>query len=303
MKRRRLFDLATGCCLLLISLNCQGQDSFRYQAAVDTVGTTGFYAIGLSPELLAKSNASLSDLRLRNAQGHFVPYVLSPMIPGMDSGGIRRLPDPVFRQKDSSNRHSYLDLEWLEDYRIEKLSLEISEPVLFKRMVSVYAGEPGGSYSLVEQLSIEPHKTMFGMPVVKSRKLRIDIANADNAPLKVRGIFAWQDIVHMVSFLQGSSTYEILTGENNAIAPEYDLHFFTDSMTQKPKELGIGAIREVKLADIAATAPVAGQSKAQGDVRESVLLWGCLLAVLLFLIYFSIRLVKAIGKKDTHDRL
>jgi hypothetical protein len=38
-------------------------------------------------------------------------------------------------------------------------------------------------------------------------------------------------------------------------------------------------------------------------LHDNLLLWSCLLVVSLFLIYFSIRMVNAIGKKDTHDRL
>jgi hypothetical protein len=303
MKRRRLFDLFAACGLVLIGLRCQGQDSFRYRVPVDPVGITGFYTIELSPELLAKSNASLSDLRLRDGQGRFVPYVLSRRIPALDSDGIRRLPDPVYRQKDSSDRHSYLELEWPEAYRIENLSFGISEPVLFKRPMSVYAQAPDGSFLLVRRLSITTRDTFFDIPVVKSRRLRIEIANADNAPLKILAVTAWQHALHIVVFLQGPSTYEMLTGDSAAVAPEYDLHFFTDSMTEKPTELMIGAIEEVKPAVAAATPPVARHGGERGRLHETVLLWSCLLVVLLFLIYFSIRMVNAIGKKDAHDRL
>jgi hypothetical protein len=303
MKRRRLFDLVAGCGFMLIGLYCHGQDSFRYRARVDTVGATGFYAIVLSPGVLAKSTAGLTDLRIRDVKnGQFVPYVLKEGAPAAGEDDYQLLPDPVFRQNDSSDRHSYLELEWPEAYRIERLSLGISTPALYKRMVKVYNEEAGGGLSEVALISIDPHAGVFRIPVVKTGRLRIDIANADNAPLKIRKISSWQATVYLLSYLQDTSSYEVLTGNGSAIAPEYDLNFFADSMKREARELKTGAILQVKPAFVAAP-PTVGHGGDRAAKRETALLWGCVLVVLLFLIYFSIRMVKAIGKKDANDRL
>jgi hypothetical protein len=301
MKRRRLFDLVAACGFVLIGLCTHAQDSFRFRATVDSTAGTGFYAIRLSPELISRSKASLSDLRLRDTQGHFVPYVLTLRYPGTDDTGYQEIPDPLFHQKDSSDRHSYLELEWPEAYRVGMLSLTVSEPVLYKRMVRICAEEPGAGFSQVEACVIDPHNTVLSLPDVKSRRLRIDIANADNAPLKIKKVSALQAVVFILSYLQGASSYEVLTGNEEAAAPEYDLRFFTDSLTRQPRELYVGDIRELRPAAVAP--PRVAHGEKTGTVRNTVLLWGCLLVVLLFLIYFSIRMVKAIGKKDAHDRL
>jgi hypothetical protein len=303
MKRRRLFDLVAGCGFMLIGLSCHAQDSFHYRARVDTVGATGFYAIVLSPGILAKSAAGLTDLRIRDVKnGQFVPYVLKEGAPAAGGDDYQLLPDPVFRQKDSSDRHSYLELEWPEAYRIERLSMGISAPALYKRMVRIYNEEAGGGLSELALVSIDPHAGVFGIPVVKTSRLRIDIANADNSPLKISKVSSWQATVYLLSYLQGASSYDVLTGDGSAIAPEYDLNFFTDSMKREAQELKTGAILEVKPA-IIATPPPIGHGGDRVAKQETVLLWGCVLVVLLFLIYFSIRMVKAVGKKDENDRL
>jgi hypothetical protein len=288
---------------MLAGLCCRAQDSFRYRAAIDTTAVTGFYAIRLSPELIARSKASLSDLRLRDAQGHFVPYVLTLRYPGMNDTGYQVIPDPLLHQKDSSDHHSYLELEWPEAYRLGMLSLTVSEPVLYKRTVRICAEEPGPGFSQVEACVIDPHNTVLTLPDVKSRRLWIDIANADNAPLKIKKVSAFQAVVFVLSYLQGDSSYEVLTGNEEVAAPEYDLRSFTDSLTRQPRELYVGDIREARPAVVAAASPMVTHGGDRGRRRDTVLLWSCLLIVLLFLTYFSIRMVKAIGKKDTHDRL
>lgn len=51
--------------------------AFKYKANVDKVDSNGVYRIELSPDLVAKSNDSLSDIRLTDVTGKSVAFVLS----------------------------------------------------------------------------------------------------------------------------------------------------------------------------------------------------------------------------------
>jgi hypothetical protein len=46
-----------------------------------------------------------------------------------------------------------------------------------------------------------------------------------------------------------------------------------------------------------------GKETTAGKGTRVWMLWCCLSTVLLFLVYFSVRMVKAIAKKDTYDRI
>lgn len=63
-------------CFAVIAVNGQ-----KYRAAVQSIGSPGFYKIILQPALIAKSEAGLTDLRLRDAKGKEVPYINSWDVP------------------------------------------------------------------------------------------------------------------------------------------------------------------------------------------------------------------------------
>src|SRR5258708_5977021 len=95
MKKKRWFKLA--CLLLLLSIRGAAQgpihgetrsairgetpDSFAWQANLDTVRQAAFYKITLTPGLVAKCRQDLPDLRISDANGQFIPYVLKSDLP------------------------------------------------------------------------------------------------------------------------------------------------------------------------------------------------------------------------------
>jgi len=73
------------------------ENAFKYKAAVQKIDSAGVYKIELSPDIIAKSNEALNDIRLMDSTGGFVAYALSSNIavekqdnfvvfPGMDAG-------------------------------------------------------------------------------------------------------------------------------------------------------------------------------------------------------------------------
>jgi hypothetical protein len=73
---RQLFILA----LVVSFIQSQGQ-SFTAEAAVAPVETDGFYNIFISPAINAHLNNEFSDIRIFDAQGHEVPYLLQKELP------------------------------------------------------------------------------------------------------------------------------------------------------------------------------------------------------------------------------
>ena len=311
MKRKRRYSGLMTCLMGLSTFCVHAQEGtvFAYRSNLDTVRKTAAYKIPLSPELVARcSRGDLADLRIRDAEGRFTPYVLKEDEAGKGSGmdEYQDLPDPVIQQKDSSNRHSYITLQYGEAYRIDKLTLDVRRPVLYKRTARVYATEPGPKAPVIS-VSIDPGNNVFRIPTVKARRLMIDIANADNPPLVISRVGTAQRMQYLLTYLQEGLSYQLLAGNVQAGPPEYDLKYFVDSLTREPLVLLAGSPQP---AGPVAQAPASvkgeqGSGNAGGDDgrHSGILLWSIITLVLLLLIYLSVKLARATAKKDANNRL
>ncbi|MBS1662939.1 MAG: hypothetical protein JST68_17975 [Bacteroidetes bacterium] len=303
MRRNRLFK--RGVCLgaVLASLVCRAQTPI-VGAPLDTVRENGFYRVILPPDLIARCKADFSDLRLYRFNHGFVPYVLKE---GMADPLYLPVPDPQIKQRDSSNKHSYISLQYADTYRIDKLSFIISHPALYKRKVRISNPDDSSGTPLEAITDIDPRDTVFRIPPVKAKRLLIDISNADNEPLIIDRVSSFQVPVYILTILEKGKEYELEAGDWSAVKPDYDLHYFTDSFKMPPysiaaktiyyKKAAVGPARS--LDDAAAKI----KDSASGNTRSGILLWSVIVLVLLLLIYISVKMVKAIAKKEIDDRL
>jgi hypothetical protein len=295
----------------------EGEQAMSVTARVDTVTRTGFYRIVLPPQLVAKCRPDLSDLRIYKPDGTTVPYVLRTAIHDKMNAGYLPLPDPTISQKDSSNKHSYYRLQYDDAYRIERLSLIVSNPILYKRTVRIMAEEDSTGDRAATCVSIDPKDTVFLLPAVKAKTLLIDIANGDNAPLVIRRVVSAQSGIYLLAYLSAGeeNRYELGAGDSIEGPPDYDLHYFTDSLQQYPFDIGLQPVRlrarwasghkeKVKPASAGVGVPTSGPGGASMSVRKSgLLLWSILIFILLMLTFVSIKLARAVSQKEKHDRL
>jgi hypothetical protein len=425
MKKRRIISLIAlclvpACCLVsascLVPASCLAQtesrstlppDSFNYSSALDTVRQTGFYRITLTPELVAKCQEDLSDLRIGDKDGKFMPYVLRSDLPiftaenfidfpilsnerlkdsstemvianrssvalnhllliiknssvyrtailsgsddrekwfvirehiileqaGSDTadhyvqaisfpsstyrflkliledkgllpvnilragittrhsinGRYLGVPFPALSQKDSTNGHSYITLQYRDSYRIDKLELILKGPALFKRHAIVYDNGVQDHRQLAEA-DLTPGNLFLPVPSVKTNSLILEIANGDDKPLTVQAVKTAELNQYLLTYLQPGADYRLLAGNAHAMAPDYDLKYFADSLGQDPHELGSGPLQPI------VHGPSAGPAPAD---HRGLMLWIILGVVLLLLTYLSLNMTKAIsGKKQ-----
>jgi hypothetical protein len=314
MKKKYRIKGLLACGLLGLSAVAQAQQQPSVTARVDSVTRTGFYRIVLPPQLVANCRPDLSDLRIYKPDGTTVPYVLRTAIHDKMNAGYLPLPDPTVSQKDSSNKHSYYRLQYADAYRIERLSLIVSNPILYRRTVRIMAEEDSTGDKPVTCVSIDPKDTVFLLPAVKAKTLLIDIANGDNAPLVIRRVVSAQSGIYLLAYLLagGGNRYELGAGDSIEGPPDYDLHYFTDSLQQHPFDIGLQRVRlragrasgQKKRVKQAAGAEVSGQDGASAAGRKSgLLLWSILIFILLMLTFVSIKLARAVSQKEKHDRL
>jgi hypothetical protein len=305
MARRRWLLAA---CIGLLVARAGAQDTFAYWSALDTVRATGFYRIILSPELIAKCRADLADLRILGPDNRFVPYVLTDSSKEKD---LKNLWAPIpgsMSQKDSSNKHSFITLLYPDNYRIGWLAFRVRDPVFYKRDAVVYAeGANPGEWSSIADITIDPWHLTFFLPPTRTRQLRIDVANKDNAPLVIVDAAGFQESVCLLAYLKASSGYQVLAGNEKAVAPEYDLKYFIDSLKEKPADLLTGRLQPMSDKDQprgATETPTPNPKKTGvGKDHSGILLWSVITLVLLLLIYLSVKLARATAQKDANNRL
>ncbi|HMH21799.1 MAG TPA: hypothetical protein VK563_08485 [Puia sp.] len=397
------------CCMVFLPVAGLAQGpaatrSFAYQATIDTVKQAGFYKITLQPDLLAKCREDLSDLRIADKEGNFIPYVLKSDLPvfttqnfigfpilfneklkdsstelviangssgslsalllvmknisarrsatlsgsddrqkwfvirehielqeaGSDTadhyvqaisfppsnyrffklilddkgllpvnmlkagmytrnftnGKYLGVPYPALSQKDSSNKHSYILLQYRDRYRIDKLEFIVQGPALYKRQASVYDNRNGG-YRLMKTIALSPSENSFLMPAIRTDSLLLDIANEDNAPLVIQAVRTAQLNQYLLTYLQPGSGYSLLGGDPQAAMPAYDLKYFTDSLTRDPEEVATGPLKP---------GHVPGPVQPVATDHSGIWLWGILGLVLVLLAFLSFKMIKAIPK-------
>lgn len=197
------------------------------------------------------------------------------------------VPFPALAQKDSSDKHSYITLQYRDRYRIDKLNLLLQGPPLFKRNLRVYDREKNGDRFVAETV-ISPGITSFSIPSVKTNSLLLEIVNEDNKPLLVQAVQTAQLNQYLLAWLQPGYGYSLLAGNEQAQAPEYDLKYFVDSLTKDPQEILSGPLQPIR--------PGASVAVQPHSDHSGLLLWGILAIVLLLLASLSYKMMKSIPK-------
>jgi hypothetical protein len=208
------------------------------------------------------------------------------------NGRYLGIPYPAIIQKDSSDKHSYITIQYRDSYRIDKLELILHGPALFKRRAWVYDNPvtAGEKRPLTEGV-LSPGSTSFLISSAKTNRLMIDIANGDDRPLIIQAVKTGELNRYVLTYLQPGTGYHLLGGDAGAVAPEYDLRYFIDSLTRDPDELAAG--------------PVSPFSRGQEPVTKTapdhsgLILWSILILVLLSLAFLSYKMANAIPKKKT----
>lgn len=291
---------------LLASGSGRAQEVFTCRARISTAKSTNFYRIQVPAELVALCRPDLADLRIWRSDGEFIPYTRNSNITPPADTAARPLIFPFIERKDSSDKHSYITLFYEDTFRLEHLSLEIRDPVLYKRTVRVYDAGSTSRYAHSTPLvvtSIDPQHRELEIPPTRTNRLLIDIANADNAPLAVSRVNTILSPVWLFAYLQADSAYDILGGDQRADFPQYDLHYFADSLSRAITPIFVGPARQQ---NIAILKPVTNDEKtatrANGH-HSAAILWSIIILSLLLLTYLSLKMIKAIPENDGKGRL
>jgi hypothetical protein len=387
-------------------LSALAQKNFKYKAPLQKIDSTGFYRIALQPALVAKAKADLSDIRIADAKGNFVPYVQAGSLPqksqksfvvfpvisarstadtgttftienktglALDRLWIRLQNTAVKRKvnllgsddlnqwfaiqediplqeavqnsegtylqslffpasnyrylkiqvndknknpikflqagvyteyvsaaqaytpitpvkvvKADSNRTTFVDIRLDDNYQVNRLHLNISAPKYYKRGVTVHQFVNKGK-ELISEAKLSSTKTPDLLISAKSNHLLIEISNGDNPPLSIGEVTAFQSDEYLVSYLEAKQSYQLLAGDSSAVAPEYDLKFFTDSIKDNIPAIKHDAVvkndgYEVKIAQV--------------KPDRTPLIWVAIVVALGVLLFLTLKMTKEVKKKE-----
>lgn len=201
-------------------------------------------------------------------------------------GKYTALPLPSFKQIDSSNKNSYIQISFNDAYVIDKLMVEVSGPKFFKRNLNLYAGNTINT-SYPYTAIINATTAQLSLAGLKSRDILLQINNDDNEPLKIKSIKAFQLKEYVLAYLESGHKYKLLFGDSLAEQPVYDLAAFKDSIKKNLPILNIGTIESI---EYKATVPQTVNS-------NKYLLWIVLFVAVLILLLFSYKMVQEIKRK------
>ncbi len=365
MIRRNRFCLLV--IFLFVTLTVSAQE-FALRAAIDSVRETGFYKIAVSPQLSAFAKADLSDVRMADEKGTFVPYIIRSReprrsnddqstemqilsntteknyttvvlrsareelktaislklnnasveryaqvsgsnnnedwfiiddhimlerAPGSNTGtyaqeirfpgnryqffklkinnahtdplniiaaseyhsenhiqaapGVIVNPTSVVKQKDSSDRSSYITIRNASPYMTNAVELTLSGARFYERNVVMYIlpndnDSNALNYAVANFTISSSRPTVLNFPGQKAQAILLVIENKDNPPLKIEQVTTRQEQLYLVAWLDRGRQYSLLAASEKALTPAYDLSRFTDSIPTQVPVLSLGVL-------------------------------------------------------------
>jgi len=201
-------------------------------------------------------------------------------------GKYATVPNPVINQKDSSDKKSYINVNFDDKYQINKLVVEVEGAKYFRRRITVSENNNDNYDPLLNDYVSSDSTNTFSIDT-KNNQLLITINNDDNIPLEVKAIKAYQLNICLLTYLDSGKKYFLKFGDSTLEAPKYDLAFFSDSIGKNPPQISINSIERNKPGNTVTTTSKYGQ----------LLLWLAIIVSLCVLCFFTFKMVKDVNKK------
>ena len=200
----------------------------------------------------------------------------------------RLLPSPVLTQKDSSDKCSYVLLQFDDAYMMNRIEIHTAGATFYKRKIEV-SPEKNTYHIPSENFSISSDAQPVFALEDKTSRLLLKIYNNDNPPLQITGVNVFQRNICLLTFLEKDKSYHLLFDDSLARPPSYDLSFFKDSIHGN-----IDSINYEKAASNQSAInkePVAGTSNRWW-------IWLAVAGACFVLLLLTIRLTKEINKRN-----
>lgn len=210
----------------------------------------------------------------------------------ISDGLYSAIPVKEFIQKDSSDKNSYITIRLDSNYEISKFHLTVSGPEYYRRRLIAGNFTSGTRREIFQSLGEyelwSGDNQSWNIEKIRTGELTLVIENADNKPLKVVDAKVYQLNKYLIARLDAGNNYFVATGNEKLNPPNYDLVYFSDSIPDSLTELETSEISVRAKKD---NLPPDG--KFTGKI-----LWGVIVLIIGMLGFFSVRMIKEMGKKE-----
>src|SRR5450432_589587 len=87
--KHNIFLLLLCCCTWI---NSGAQQGFRNKTILDSIPASGFYQVNLLPAVIAALQPDMRDIRIMDARGKQVPYILKSDLPAFKENKFTAFP-------------------------------------------------------------------------------------------------------------------------------------------------------------------------------------------------------------------
>jgi hypothetical protein len=207
-------------------------------------------------------------------------------------GTYTPVPVKEIHQTDSSDKKSYIRIKFNIPFELSRIELEVGGPELYQRncLVGQYIDNKGVStFETTGQFEINSNKpVVWETNKLKVQDLTLIIENFDNAPLKINTVKAFQLNKYLIAKLEKNEVYTIKTGNPDLTFPDYDLKYFSENI---PEELVILKSQRPSVSSVEKT-------QNSKTIFTSTILWAVIILIIGLLGFFSIKMVREMGKKN-----
>lgn len=205
----------------------------------------------------------------------------------------------TFQQTDSvSIKQTYVTIDLTNKQIIDRLAIQLEGPPYYLRNATLYQqvnrknkkGETVSQFEVLDYLQISSkHVAIVDLHQVKTQALQIVIENNDNPPLKVTSAEAFQLNRYLVAWMKKGAGYSIKIGNQNMVAPLYDLEFFKESID--------------KSIPVLSAAPFTVFTTEKNNSTPTIftsknLIWVAIVIILIVFGFLAVRMVKDTSHKN-----
>ncbi len=182
------------CMLIVLCSNAQ-MSGYKYAARVNTVPQSGFYNIALTPQMTAHLKKDLSDLRIANDSGKWVPHILH--IPAYEIVNESVLFDVSFSIVQNNKTSTVVSIK-RDTSEISNLILNISNTAA-QRFCTLSGSNDSKNWFVINDsilLSPSPEETgtsariCIQFPAVKYPFLKLNLLNNNKDPFNIIGMLS-----------------------------------------------------------------------------------------------------------------
>jgi hypothetical protein len=204
-------------------------------------------------------------------------------------------PPPVLVQKDSSDGRSYITIKNNAAFHVDMIGIDAGGAKFFERSATLYlplsdSEENKIGYNPLITFKISSAAdNSFSIKKIKAKIFYLVIDNKDNPPLKINSIATSHQINSIITYLEKGKQYHLLTGNEAATPPDYDLEKFKDSIPAMIDTLGIGAFIKIETP----------ATVVQKNNNNKWWLWPSIIAAIVMLGFLSWKLLGDMKKTES----